>query len=332
MARQNPPEIGELKALGDDPPAQAARAIALLELRRGAPPGNGIVQAALDVLVRHPQDESRGALIALYGAFCKHESRDPACYLRSRIVQALRPITRLDDVPFLLDAAHTYVFPPPQFTEEGWQLRGNALLAMVDLEPDIAGFVATRLLFDAHTAPMSGEPAATAAQVLGRLGELLPLYAYVMQAPHHLRAEVGAAALRGLSPLPRAMLEQVIRRFTAGTERDSADFDDQDSAFHGPMVAGLFDLLLSLEPIPVEGVAYLRAFMQENSPLDLYRYLATLLTTTNTEAAWALFDEISALETVPVRVNILREALAVAPDVRRAARFTERLNTRRAAR
>jgi hypothetical protein len=310
MARKSPAEIGALRALAGDPAAQAEKAVALLQPRNGL----ATVQAAVDILIRHPQPESKPALLELYAYYTERETSDPACYVRSQILLALRPLAVPADLSFFWAAAETYAFPPPQFTEEGGLLRANALLVLSELDDEAARYAATRLLVDEHTAAMSGEPAVTAAQVLTGLDELLPLYLYVMQPAARIVPEVGAQALRGLVGLPEMMFDQVVAHYT-----------QPETALSGPVQAGLFELLLGREPVPPAGRAYLWAFLRGNSPLELYRYLVTLLVTCNTETGWSLFEDVAQVEDVPRRVDILRQALSIAPDTRRAEKAGKKL-------
>ncbi|MEX1018469.1 MAG: hypothetical protein WDZ49_02360 [Litorilinea sp.] len=313
MAPGIPAEVRELKALAGDGEAQAALAARLLNPRKGL----AVVQAALGVAIRYPQPANRSALFDLYHYYAEHATRDPACYVRSQILQALRPVAEMTDLPFFWAAAETYVFPPPEFTEEGGLLRANALLVINDLDDGPARYAATRLLVDEHTAPMSGEPAVTAAQVLAGLGEQLPLYLYAMQPGDRILPEVGAQVLRGLANLPQPMLGQVIARFVHA-----------DPPPAGPVIAGLFDMLLACETMPEAGHVYLVEFLGGHSQLDLYRYLATLLVTTPGEAGWAVFEEAAPREDVPARLRILCEALDVALDQRRAAALATKLRAR----
>lgn len=307
MDRHRPAEVRELKQLEHDPQAQQALAARLLNPRKGL----GVVQAAVDVLIRHPLAAAKVDLLNLYAYYTQHENRDPACYMRSRIVLALRPLAVMADLPFLWEAATTYAFPPPQFTEEGSLLRANALLVLADVELEAARYAATRLLVDEHTAPMSGEPAVTAAQVLAEQSELLPLYAYLMQSASRILPEVGAQALRGLVELDQPMLGQVIARMR--------DLENPAPA----LLVGLIDLVLGCEEMPADGETWLVEFLQGSAPVDLYRYAATLLVTSGKEEGWAIFTQVARHENVAMRREILLDALAVALDPRRAAALAE---------
>jgi hypothetical protein len=310
MPPKTPAEVRELKALQDDPAAQRARAATLLEPRKGL----AVIQAALNVLIDNPQPETKPALFELYAYYTEHEKRDPACYIRSQIVLALRPLATPGDLPFFQTAVETYVFPPPQFTEEGGLLRANALLVIGDLDDETARFAATRLLVDEHTAPMSGEPAVTAAQVLAGLDELLPLYMYAMQPWARIAPEVGTHALRGLAGMPESQLRQVVLHYISTEESLSP-----------VLLTGLFDLILAREPVIHEGRVHLAHMMRTNIPLDLYRYLATLLVTCGLDTGWELFEQAVKTEDVPARRQILREALDVALDRPRAEQLASAL-------
>lgn len=326
-ARSQPENAAHaLKALAHDRAAQSEMAAQLLNPRKGL----AVVQAALDVLIEHPQPHTRDALLELYDYYRAHENRDPACYVRSKIVLALRPVAEIRDLPFFWYAAETYVFPPPQFAEEGGLLRANALLVLGDLDDAVARYAAARLLVDEYTAEMSGEPAVTAAQLLAGLDEHLPLYLYVMQSPQRIVPEVGAEALRGLANLSQPMLDQVIDRFIRfATAQPATSQPAEDEHRLSPtLLAGFFDLLVACDPIPDAGRDYLVGFLRGPAPLDLYRYLTTLLVTTPGDAGWDIFETVARDEDVPARLQLLYAALAVALDQRRAQQVAVRLRGR----
>ncbi len=182
--------------------------------------------------------------------------------MRSAIVRALRPLCEPADMDLLTQAVSTFEFPPPSFTEEGALLRAGALVTIHELDPGIACFHATRLLADEYTDPMSGEPAISAAAVLGAQEEMLPLYFYIMQPAADGAPEVVCECLRQLTAVPEELLPLIIGRFAA----------TQAAA----LLVGLFDLLIHHKTGP-HGLDYLRAFLRTTDDLDMYTYLATTL-------------------------------------------------------
>ena len=170
--------LQQLRDLREQPDARAALATALL-----APSADRqTLQAALDVLARTPHPPARPALVELFHHFANRgPTLDPGTTQRTRIVKALRPIAQPPDAKLFERAAATYEWLPPHFLEEAQLLRANGLVALSEQDDELARFHATRLLADPYTDGMSGEPALSAARVLGVLDELLPLYFYAMR-------------------------------------------------------------------------------------------------------------------------------------------------------
>ena len=259
-------QLAKLRDLAFDPEAQAAHAGTLLDARNGAE----TIIAALQILTRQPHPPARMALWSLYDQYSgRGQQRDPAAYTRASIVRALREIVMPEDMPRLIDVATTYVFPPPQFKEEGAVLRSAALAALNEIEDDLARYHAVRLLADEHTDPMSGEPALTAVNVLASRGEILPLYFYVMQDGARVMPEVVSACLGNLITLRTDLLPDLLARFTN---------DSDDGTTNEVILVGLFDLLLNHEDGP-QALDYLKQFLRTNDQLDAYRYLVVTMAT-----------------------------------------------------
>ncbi len=258
--------LQQLRDLAQDPAAQAAYAATLLQPRNGLE----VVQTALRVLTKHPDAAARPALAALYDHYAQNSvQRDPAAYTRSAIVRALRPVALPDDLDLLERAALTYEYPPPAYTEEASQLRGNALLTMADVDDERARYHATRLLADARTDPMSGEPAITAVVVLAAQQDLLPLYFYATQAPQAMHQEVAAECLRRLADLPVTAVGPLLATH-ADCERPG-------------VLVGLVDMLC-LRSEPGIGEQFLVDLLARVQDLDVYRYvIAALLAATSPE-------------------------------------------------
>jgi hypothetical protein len=251
--------LQQLRELATDPTAQAAYAATLLQPRNGLE----VIRAALDVLTKHPHADARARLAALYDHYAADGvRRDPATYTRSAIVRALRPVALSDDLPLLEQAALTYEYPPPAYAEEAGLLRSNALVAITDVDDERAKYHATRLLADARTDPMSGEPAITAVAVLAAQQELLPLYFYATQAPETMHAEVAAECLRRLADLPESAVGPLL-----ATHADS----DQPG-----VLVGLVDLLCQLSDAGI-GESFLTDLLGRVEDLDVYRYLVAAL-------------------------------------------------------
>jgi len=156
----------------------------------------GDLRAALEAL---PNDARlREALVESYDALAAGPKRDPAASLRAELLRALRPLVTVADRERLEEALVTYEFGP--LGENCSGLRAAALLALGDLDPDLAELYAVHLLADGHTEHMSGEPALTAVQFLVRRGALATVYLHALRAGE--AQEDRAEALRNLASLP----------------------------------------------------------------------------------------------------------------------------------
>ena len=227
MAHPKSAALEKLHALEPDPAAQAECALHLLDGKHG----KDVMMAALAVLAGNPYPAARPVICQLYTTYAANKGvRDPGAYLRRSLIDALRPVARRDDAELLAQATETYEFWPPDFGEDAVLLRAAALVALAEVDEDLARYHAARLLVDPYVQPMSGEPAMTAARVLGALGEQTPLYLYVMQAAEHTLPEVTAECLRQMTAAPAALVAGLVARFgkTAPTV----------------VQVGLFDLLI----------------------------------------------------------------------------------------
>ncbi|MEZ4868404.1 MAG: hypothetical protein R3C14_44155 [Caldilineaceae bacterium] len=285
--------VQELRALATNPQAQADFAATLLNVRNGFEP----ILAALQVLTQTPHPPARPALLSLYQDYSgKGEKRDPAAYLRAAIVRALREVVLPADAPFLVQVTETFVFPPPEFREEGAMLRSAALLALAGLDDEVTRYHAVRLLANEHTDAMSGEPGLTAAKVLAAQGEELPLYFYVMQDGARTVPEVVSACLSNLVALRTDLLPGLLNRYTDATSEI--------------VLVGLFDLLLN-HRAGLQGADFLTNFLQKSQHLDAYRYLTVTMATSGKEDVVQLLLDASRLGLPKAKAVILREALTL---------------------
>jgi hypothetical protein len=252
-----------LRALADDPAAASALAVTILEGNHG----KDTLLAALKVLAQHPLDAARPALRTLYDRSSRDKGKhDQGGYLRRAVLDTLRAVARPADAGWLGQACESYEFWPPDFAEDAVAIRAAALVTLLEVDTELARFHATRLLVDPFTARMTGEPATSAARVLGALGETLPLYLIACQNMPHDRAaavatvlpEVTAECLRQLITLPAALVERLLEHYAATS-----------SAI---IRMGLFDLLLNHAEGPL-GRAYFVRFLDETTDDDIYRYL-----------------------------------------------------------
>lgn len=296
MSDQKRELLRTLVSLQDSPTKQAAFAVDLLAAKNGIE----VVRAALDVLAKHPDMRASPALHELYWHYAEKDGkRDPGAYTRTGVLKALRPVLGVGDVELVVHAATTYERYPPDFREETALLRSTAIVLLSELDDRLAAFFATRLLADGYTEPMSGEPALTAVRVLAAMGELLPLYFYATHHQEGGHAEVLAECLRNLGYAPEAVVREIVEQF--------ADSEDRAA------LVGLFDML-TLGPGSPRHVDFLTRFLQATDDLDLYRYLVTLMVTSpNADVRCALAEAVAG-ERETGKVEVLREAVAIAPN------------------
>jgi len=310
MTGSQPTRIQQLRSLAKQPDEQAAYAVTLLNAKFG----QEVVLAALQTLQKHAFPPARPALFDLYGYYTAHgETRDPSAFTRSAIMRALRPLVQPADVDFLVQATATYVFPPPRFEEEGAQLRSAALLALNEVDDHLARYHAVRLLANEHTDVMSGEPAVTAARLLGAQEEILPLYFYVMQDGAQVIPEVVSECLSQLVTLPDALIPGVQERFAASKAN--------------LILVGLFDLLLNHRTGP-HGIEFLRTFLRETQQLDVYQYLVSTIVASGRAALVTELVDAAHFEQRREKVAILYEAFTLLPPNPEMNKVLEQLQSR----
>lgn len=319
MAKAKSPVVEQLHSLADDPQQQAAYAVELLEGKHA----KDVMQAALAVLADNPSPEAREPILRLYATYAANKGvRDQGAYFRRALVDALRPIARRDDAALFAAAAATYEFWPPDFAEDAVLLRAAGLVALAGVDEETARFHAARLLVDPYVQPMSGEPASSAARVLGALGELTVLWSYVMAEHPPQLAEVVGECLRQLLALPASLLPALIDRFGAPPAGPAAGRQPPSVAGQPAAQLGLVHLLIHHVDGP-QGREYLRRQLLETRDLDLYRYLVMSMVAAGREPLLA--DLLESARSVQDRskLAVLGEAfdlLAHQPDFREAAK------------
>ena len=292
---KNPKQTAALQRLRDlagQPEEQFRYALELLDKEHSL----RVVPSALAVVAAHPAPAARPVLLRLYDYYAADGvKRDPGCEMRVAVLQALRPITQLDDRALAERALQTYEFLPPTRSESAGGLRAAGLLVLDDLDPTQAGYHAVRLLIDEHTSRMSGEPAVTAARLLAGQGELLPLYYYAVDTRPAI-AEVLADCLKGLAKAPAGIVDSLIARYG-----DSPD---------DLILAGLFDLLLTHAERPAPH-ALLETFLRTTRRYDVYRYLVAAIVAEHQPAAHAILLTVARDERDRRKIELLVQALAL---------------------
>lgn len=275
----------QLKALDALPAQQTALAIELLETHRSSQ----VVQAAAEVLEGHPDRAAGPALRKQYDNW--FDRRDPGGLIRSALLRALRPVADVDDIPRFERALWTYEFRSGD--EIAGSLRAQGLLGTDDLDAELGAYHATRLLSDHRTSSMSGEPAITAARVLGARGNGLPLYGYVLQGSGGI-PEVTGECLRGLVCLPAVLLQPLVDKY----------LDDRSET----ILAGLFDLILG-HPAGLSLQRVVTDFLKPTQSLDMYRYIVSAAVAGRRTEWWPILLAHAVIQREPRRVAILLETL-----------------------
>lgn len=233
----------------------------------------------------------RGALLDAYGRLAPEGSkRDPGCAVRTALLKGLASRATAADVPVLVAAIDTREPAPPSFQiEVAARLRAAALVALAHVDEALACFHACALLGDAD--PFSGDPALTAARVLGSQDMLHPLYAYAWTRDS---GEVVAECLRRLAPASWPIVSRLSVRF-AGTRDESVQL-------------GLLDMLLE-HPAREQATGPLLATLVD-APLDVFRYGATMLVA---RREIALIDALRTRDLRQIQVEALAEASMLLP-------------------
>ncbi|MGH2346363.1 MAG: hypothetical protein ACRDG4_14145, partial [Chloroflexota bacterium] len=280
----------QLRALPAGSPERRALALRMVG-SAGLP---GALEAVLEELAEAPDATLRDAILARYQACLSDPARrDSGCYVRSALLRALRVVTMPADRPLLEQAIGTYEFLPPGRSEVGAGLRAAALVALNEVDPVLAAYHAVRLLVDEHTSKMSGEPAVTAAALLGSQDQTLPLYAYLYQ-PRAGQSEVTANCLRHLSTLPTTLLPALIAQHEA-TEDEI-------------VLVGLGDLLIA-HPARAVCLPALRELLARPRLPNLFRYVVLAMRAARRDDLIAELKRMAREEQDPARAEILREVL-----------------------
>lgn len=309
MARPSPTAVlRDLQRLADDPEAQARYAATLLATERRAQ----LVGPALVALEQLPLPEARPSLLRLYAHLDADGTRhDAGGTFRASILRALRPWATANDLPLLERAVTTYEFLPPGRSEEATPIRAAGLVALADLDPELAGFHAARLLVDIYTSRPSGEPAKTAAGVLAARSEHLALYLYTLRPTQH--EDVAAECLRHLADAPDTIAREICARY--GPEASEA------------AQLGLIDMLVA-RPDRALFHDELRARLRPPASLTVLRYLVVVMMASRRRE---LVDEVVATveaEGDPQRLAVLIEALELLPNDGAIARALSVAQTR----
>ncbi len=152
---------------------------------------------------------------ALY--YFEHFNKDKAGLIREQLVRLLAQIGNPNDEDVYLLAVNTYFAQP--VTDVTQNCRAAGLIGLVTTSDTLAGLYATKLLGEADTSDLNGEPSLTALSVLSTRGYILPIYQFLLRQGEAFilsrKAEVVGKALELLDKdfpdtLYRALAEQFI--------------------------------------------------------------------------------------------------------------------------
>jgi hypothetical protein len=281
-------KIAALQVLPPGSPEQVRAATTLLRDGRTV----DAISAALVVLRPANPPGLRAALLAKYAERdADGVKRDPGGLIRIALLEALRPLALPDDTPLLERATQTYEF---LFGEATGDLRSAGLLALNEVDHELAAYHCVRLLVDGYTSTMSGEPALTAARILAAQGQQLPLYAYLTQAAATV-TDVTAECLRSQVALPASLLPPLIERYIASEDEI--------------VLLGLFDLLLARDDRDAHRDTIID-FLRTTHLLAIFRSLVSTLVAGRDEATIAELASLAEEEPEATKRAILREALS----------------------
>jgi hypothetical protein len=266
-----------------------------------------VIQKALTVLEDIPLPESRPTLLRLYRHYnIASSKRDSGGYVRAAVLRALRNIAQHDDIALIENAAW------PDKVDDATPLRSEALIALSELDTNIASFYCVRLLVDQHTSKMSGEPALTAVRVLASIGHYLPLYQFAIQSYDPI-PEVLSECLKSLTEIPHVLLHSLIQRY-------------QD-AENELVLAGLFDLIVEHES-GKDFSEFVTEFLQETRQYELYHYLATTVVAKRKEYWITWLMGLAKDERDPRKVASLIDAFSLIRNEKSARKLIEKLASR----
>lgn len=251
-----------------------------------------VIRPALAVLGQANDPSLRPVLHEKY-VWCETQPvrRDSSGFIRAGIVKALTPIIHTDDQPILLRALTTYQMQG--LYELCAELRAAALIALNDLDPDLAAYHAARLLGDPLTS-FSGQPALTAVHLLGAQQNFAPLFALAVWRAG--RADVIAECLRQLTTTPAELMPLLIERYR---EEENEE-----------IMLGYFDLLLGR----ADSAAWaeeIDSFLRATTLLDLYGLVVTQIVASRNEPLIARLQILAADESDPAKRPLLDHALTL---------------------
>jgi hypothetical protein len=288
--------LDRLTALKNDPERRCELAIELL--RDFDDPL--VLHQALAALGPTPPAGAREPLVRLLGQFSAAPARDPGGLLRAAILGHLDEHLTAAELP-LLEKAVATVERTPNDRAGAAVLRAAALIALDRLEPDLATAHAALMLANARdpflTSEMTGEPAATAARVLGARDQWAALLVFVASADSAISAEPLSEAIRGLAGAPESVLVPLLDRLSADPRE--------------VVMVGLCELAVAHRGGPALE-SWFAGFLRKVPSADVYRYLFTAVIASRRHDLFETFARSLAEEYDRARLAAACEALPLA--------------------
>lgn len=252
-----------------------------------------IVRYVIDVIREEESLALRADLLKKYD-WCQAQPhrRDGGGFIRAAILRALSPISSPEDSALMQQAILTYEMDGP--TEVCGDLRAAGLLALNDLDPDLAANYSARFLLDPQFT-FSGEPITTAIKLLASHGNLAPIFGAVSWGVG--RSDVIAEGLRNLSDIQDDLLPILIERY----------IDSEDEQ----IILGLFELLLGHRTRDT-WVSTIEGWFRTTTVMDLYGIVAIQVVGSRSEDLINMLRELRNSEFDRMRQGMLDQALALA--------------------
>lgn len=217
--------------------------------------------------------------------------RDGGGYIRAAVVRALRPVSDPGDSELFQHAMSSYEIDGSM--ELNGDLRAAGLVAMNDIDPDLAANWAARLMLDPQMT-FSGDPANTAIRLLASHGNLAPIFGMVSWGQS--RTDVLAEGLRNLADLHDDLLSILVDRY----------IENEDEQ----IILGLFDLLLAHRSRD-SWIDRIEQWFRTTTVMDLYGVIAIQLVASRSEPLITMLRHLRETEFDTMRRTMLDEALAL---------------------
>lgn len=252
-----------------------------------------ILRYVIDIIREEESPALRDDLLQKY-AWCQAQPhrRDGGGFIRAAIMRALAPISSPEDSALMQQAILTYEMDGP--TEVCGDLRAAGLLALNDLDPDLAANYSARFLLDPQFT-FSGEPITTAIRLLASHGNLAPIFGAVSWGMG--RSDVIAEGLRNLIEIHEDLLSILLERY----------IDSEDEQ----IILGLFELLLGHRTRDA-WVSTIEGWFRTTTVMDLYGIVAIQVVGSRSEVLIDMLRDLRSAEFDQLRQGMLDQALDLA--------------------